>query len=72
MLELVALCVAGSGRNPQASVGGSRDHICSEGKKVPAFQEKVQPPLCLCCWNSAARRNYLLVICERDVCSASC
>lgn len=69
----MALCVAGSGRNPPASVGCSRDHICSEGKRMPAFQEKVQLPLCLRCWNSAVRRNYLLVICQREeVYSASC
>lgn len=40
-------------------------HLFWRKKKMPAFQKKVQPPLCLCCWNSAVERNYLLVIYER-------
>lgn len=69
----MALSEAGSGKNPQARVGCSGITSVLKEKKIPAFQEKVQPPLCLRCWNSAVERNYLLVICERgDVCSASC
>jgi len=55
------------------SVEFSGDRICSGAKEMPAHGKKVEPSMCLGCWNSAVKRNSLLVICERgDVYTASC
>lgn len=55
-LELASLHVARSGRNLKVSVEFSSDHICSGAKEMPTYGKKMQPSMCLGCWNSAVKK----------------
>lgn len=64
-LEFASLHVARSGRSPKVTVEFASECICSAAKEMSTYERRMQPSMCLGCWNSAVRRNSLLEICER-------